>query len=165
MPMCGRESARQITETWLTPPGIINSVGTFDMDPCCPPNMPWRTAAVMLTEKEDGLATAWVGRVWLNPPWGRAATPWMTKMARHGNGIALLPARTETKMFHEFVWAKADAICFVRGRPVFFDANGKPGNGNCGAPICLVAYGKLNAHALRTCGLGPMVQWIKTEAK
>lgn len=31
-------------KTWLTPPHIIEALGPFDLDPCCPPTMPWRTA-------------------------------------------------------------------------------------------------------------------------
>ena len=32
------------TDIWLTPPDIINSLGTFDLDPCCPNNLSWKTA-------------------------------------------------------------------------------------------------------------------------
>jgi hypothetical protein len=33
--------------TWLTPLSLIQSLGAFDLDPCCPPVMPWRTATLM----------------------------------------------------------------------------------------------------------------------
>lgn len=37
-------------KSWLTPPEIINALGPFDLDPCCPPppTMPWRTATQMV---------------------------------------------------------------------------------------------------------------------
>lgn len=82
----------------------------------------------------------------------------MRKLADHGNGIALIPARTETVMFYETVWAYADAILFVRGRPHFHTVDGKRAPFNSGAPICLIAYGGDNADALWNCGLGATVQ-------
>ena len=36
------------------------------------------------------------GCVWCNPPFGREAAKWMRKMVAHGDGIVLIPARTET---------------------------------------------------------------------
>lgn len=76
-------------KTWLTPKWIIDALGHFDTDPCCPPNMPWRTADIMLTKTEDGTTAPWHGRVWLNPPYGREALPFLKRMASHlgGGGV------------------------------------------------------------------------------
>lgn len=152
--LSGHQSAKMGSDTWLTPPSILNPLGEFDLDPCCPPNMPWRTAAKMLTEAEDGLATPWAGRVWLNPPFGQQAALWLAKMAQHGNGIALIPARTETAMFYESVWPHADSVCFLKGRPHFHYPDGIRASFNSGAPIALVAYGRDNTQALRRSSLG-----------
>lgn len=74
-------------KTWLTPPHIVEALGPFDLDPCCPPNMPWRTAEQMVCRPDDGLAVDWTGkRVWLNPPYGREATPFLRRMANHEGG-------------------------------------------------------------------------------
>lgn len=84
-------------KTWLTPPNILAALGHFDTDPCCPPSMPWRTADTMLTEAENGVTALWTGRVWLNPPYGREAIPFLRRMAGHrqGGGSPLsLPAPT-----------------------------------------------------------------------
>jgi len=105
----------------------------------------------------DGLACTWHGRVWLNPPFGREAIKWMRKMAEHRNGIALIPARTETAMFYETVWGVADAVLFIKGRPHFHYVDGSRAKFNSGAPICLVAYGASNATALEKSGLGAVV--------
>lgn len=71
-------------KTWLTPPHIIEALGPFDLDPCCPPKMPWRTAEQMVCRPDDGLAVDWTGqRVWLNPPYGREAVPFLRKMAEN----------------------------------------------------------------------------------
>lgn len=74
-------------KTWLTPPEIINALGPFDLDPCCPPTMPWRTATRMVHWPDDGLKIDWTGkRVWLNPPYGREAVPFLRKMAENKTG-------------------------------------------------------------------------------
>ena len=74
-------------KTWLTPRYIIDALGPFDLDPCCPPKMPWQTAAEMVCRPADGLAVDWRGkRVWLNPPYGREAVPFLRKMAIDGTG-------------------------------------------------------------------------------
>lgn len=154
MSLSGHQSAAMKSDTWLTPPEWVKALGPFDLDPCCPPVMPWTTATRMLTEAQDGLATPWEGRVWLNPPFGNQAALWLRKMAEHGNGIALIPARTETAMFYENVWSEADSICFVKGRPHFHYQDGLRAAFNSGAPIALVAYGRDNTQALRRSRLG-----------
>ncbi len=159
--MGGHQSARQQSETWLTPPEILQALGTFTLDPCCPVGMPWKTAERMLTPEDDGLTTPWFGRVWLNPPWGRQSDPWIEKLARHGNGMALLPARTETQCFFKHVWGMADAVLFVRGRPSFHRLDGKRAKANCGVPVALVAYGFRNAWILEHSDLGVCVKWKK----
>lgn len=157
MGLSAHQSARSGSSTWLTPPNWIKELGPFDLDPCCPPDMPWQTATKMLTEREDGLTAEWHGRVWLNPPFGREAAQWLRKMAEHGNGIALIPARTETAMFYESVWTRADSVCFVRGRPHFHHANGDRATFNSGAPIALIAYGTDNTDALLDANLGAVL--------
>lgn len=89
MTIGAHQSASSRTTTWLTPPSIIDALGPFDLDPCCPPAMPWKTAALMLTKAEDGLFTPWPdsARVWLNPPYGTGEIePWLEKMALHPGG-------------------------------------------------------------------------------
>lgn len=152
--MSAHQSAKMGTDTWLTPPEWISALGPFDLDPACPPNMPWPTASRMLTEADNGLAAPWEGRVWLNPPFGQQAALWLRKMAEHGNGIALIPARTETAMFYESVWNRASGICFVKGRPHFHHQDGKRASFNSGAPIALVAYGHENTERVAHARLG-----------
>lgn len=145
-------------DEWLTPPEIIQQLGPFDLDPCSPVVRPWITAAQHYTINDDGLRKDWHGRVWLNPPFGRDAVKWMRRMVDHGDGIALLPARTETEMFYETVWKEAGAVLFIKGRPHFHYVTGERAPFNSGAPICLIAYGSRNIDALFNCGLGITVQ-------
>lgn len=159
MSLSGHQSAAMKSDTWLTPPEWIEKLGPFDLDPCCPAEMPWRTAGRMVSLPEDGLTTEWRGRVWLNPPFGREATKWLAKLVAHGNGIALVPARTETEMFFRFVWPKATAICFTGPhRPHFHYPDGRRAPFNSGAPIALIAYGPANAIALKEANLGHTVE-------
>ena len=144
-------------DEWLTPPEILKKLGRFDLDPCSPIDRPWDTARAHFTKEDDGLSKDWIGRVWLNPPFGREAAKWIRRMAEHGNGIALLPARTETAMFYDSVWDQAWAICFMKGRPHFHYVTGLRAKANSGAPICLIAYSESDVYALRNSGLGKVV--------
>lgn len=77
-------------------------------------------------------------------------------MAAHGNGIALIFARTETKAFQEHCWRSADAMLFMAGR-IKFRLPGGGVSGPAGAPSVLVAYGQPNAQALRRSGIAGYV--------
>jgi hypothetical protein len=72
----------------------------------------------------------------------------MGRLADHGDGIALIFARTETAAFFEHVWYRASAILFFRGRLTFHRPDGSLGDFNGGAPSCLVAYGAENARCI-----------------
>ena len=148
MSMGGHQSTKMISDEWLTPPEILQELGEFDLDPCSPIKRPWPTAKNHYTVLDDGLNKPWAGRVWLNPPYSREAFKWMTKLSEHGNGLALLFARTETKMFFETVWEKADAVKFIKGRLYFHRVDGVRARANAGAPSCLIAYGIKNVKIL-----------------
>lgn len=141
-------------DEWLTPPEIISSLGVFDLDPCAPtPNTrPWGTARKHYSIEDDGLTQPWEGRVWCNPPYGRETFRWMNKLEEHGNGIALIFARTETIGFHEEIWNKADAVFFFKGRLRFYKITGEQGD-TANAPSCLVIYGKPNIKTVSNSGL------------
>lgn len=160
----GHQSARMITDTWLTPPEILAVLGPFDLDPCAAPEpRPWPTAATHYTLPTDGLAEPWHGRVWLNPPYSREAVKWLRRLADHQHGTALVFARTETSWFVETVWAAATAILFLDGRVHFHYPDGTRAPANAGAPSCLVAYGIEDALRLAHSNLpGTYVdRWVK----
>ena len=91
---------RGATDSWITPKAIIDALPPFDLDPCeCIPQ-PWPCAARSYTITDHGLFQLWSGSVWLNPPYGPETGKWLGRLAAHGNGIALIFARTETDMFH-----------------------------------------------------------------
>jgi hypothetical protein len=151
------QSAAMINDEWLTPPHILAALGRFDLDPCaCTDPRPWATATEHFTRADNGLLRDWgLGRVFLNPPYGGPSVvgPWMRRIVAHGNGTALIFARTETEIFHECVWQAASAILFLKGRLFFHYADGRQASANAGAPSCLVAYGSHDAAQLAASGL------------
>lgn len=132
-------------ETWLTPPALIKALGPFDLDPATPPDMPWTTATRMLTKADDGLATPWPSKdfTFCNPPYGRDVGRWLEKSADHGNGIALIFARTETLAFQTYAFGHPNVtgVFFIAGRLKFCRVDGTEA-GSAGAPSVLVAYGR-----------------------
>ena len=99
----------------------------------------------------DGLNLPWFGMVWCNPPYGKKTGAWLDRCAKHGNAIALVFARVETKWFRKQVFNKADSLLFLDKRLTFYTAKGVPGKSNCGAPCVLIAYGKEASNRLLNC--------------
>jgi hypothetical protein len=121
------------TDKWLTPRHILDALGTFDFDPCSAPDpVAWPTAGHHVTLPDDGLTTEWFGRVWLNPPYGKAVWSWLGRLAAHGDGIALVFARTEVRGFVDTVWGLADGVLFLGRRLQFCNADTLKGVGNGG---------------------------------
>ena len=146
------QTYRGKTDDWLTPKYIIDELtqepfGAFDLDPCTPKYMPWETAKKRYSTDDDGLFHKWEGRVWLNPPYGPQTGEWLNRLCVHGNGIALIFARTETKMFFKYVWNGASSLLFLQGRLSFCypDGNQAP---PATAPSVLIAYGQDNNQCL-----------------
>jgi len=108
----------------------------------------------------------------MNPPYGTATSEWLGRMAEHNNGIALIFARTETEMFFKYVWGRAAALLFLKGRVHFHrrdgaipSSKGKAGSGGPGAPSVLVAYGDIARSRLeRLSGKGSFVTAWATSA-
>lgn len=154
MSLSSHQSAHSQSCDWLTPPGWIEALGPFDLDPCASMHQPWTTAN--LEWRSCGLDHPWQGMVWLNPPYGppKVIEPWMARMALHRDGIACIPARTETRCWFKYVWPVAELILFVKGRPHFHrPITGERAKANSGAPIALIAYGKRAAARLYASGI------------
>lgn len=148
-------------DEWLTPRHVLNALGHFDLDPCAPVVRPWPTAKQHFSIEDNGLLQPWHGRVWLNPPYGRAAVAWLDRLVLHGRGTALIFARTETEMFFRDVFEVASTLLFLRGRLHFHHVSGERAAGNSGAPSCLVAYGDKDAAILAACGLPGYCVWLR----
>lgn len=62
--------------------------------------------------------------VFCNPPYGRELPKWVKKCyeeGRHADVIMLIPARTDTRWFHDYIYGKAE-IRFIKGRLKFGNA-------------------------------------------
>lgn len=145
--MSGHQSKAPLSTTWLTPPEIIAALGgwqSFDLDPCAAPEpRPWPTARRMNAEADgDGLSIEWDGRVWCNPPYtSPGIEAWLERLARHGRGLTLIFARTETEAFQRHVWQRAHGLLFIAGRLNFYRPDGRRAIKNAGAPSVIAAYG------------------------
>ena len=141
------------SDEWYTPKSIIDSLGKFDLDPCAPVTPLWETASVMFNKNDDGLSKEWCGRVWLNPPYSRPLIEqFVKKMSDHGNGIALLYNRCDSRMFQDVIFKKATAILFMRHRIRFYKPDGTIG-GSPGCGSLLIAFGENNADILKNCDI------------
>jgi site-specific DNA-methyltransferase (adenine-specific) len=112
------------TEEWATPQDFFNALDAefhFTLDPCSTDEN--AKCVKHYTKEQDGLVQDWTGEtVFCNPPYGREMPKWIKKCYEHytGGGIAvmLIPARTDTKAFHEYIYGKAE-IRFIKGRLKF----------------------------------------------
>lgn len=131
------------TNTWLTPKWLVESLGEFDLDPCGAHG--WDLAKqTMRLPFIDGLEAEWYKRVWLNPPYGRHIGKWLNKLQQHGNGIALVFARTDTKWFHDL---KPDLIFFLKGRIKFLREDFTE-DSNAGHGSMLLCFGAENTKSV-----------------
>lgn len=178
----GHHSKKAGTVEWLTPPQTIVSLGgweSFDIDPCAPAHQPYQTARHVFSKTENGLMQRWEGRVYLNPPYANGEIEkWLARIADHDCGTALIFARTETDAFFRYVWDRATALLFMRGRINFHfgvrwrdPRSGKQyevgdrAPGNAGAPTVLCAYGENDARILAGCGIEGRFVRLKQEAR
>lgn len=144
----GRGGNAERESRWLTPRKYVEALGDFDLDPCGAPGHDLAAETYTPEKGMDGLTLPWRGLVWLNPPYGREAEPFLERMAQHQHGTALIFANTETRVWFEHVWPFASAILFLRGRVRFLDENQVEARTNSGKPSVLAAYGEADADAL-----------------
>jgi hypothetical protein len=142
------------SQTHLTPKWLLDKLGQFDTDPCAADPRPWDCARYSnIPESFNGLLQPWQGRVWLNPPFDRyQVADWVRKLAHHGDGIALLRARTETEWFKP-VWERAHGLLFLADRIKFCLPDGTEQPANSGAPVVLCAFGRRNVECLHRSGI------------
>ena len=116
------------TDLWETPQNLFDELNrefNFTLDVCAIPEN--AKCKEYYTPQVDGLSQPWFGSVWCNPPYGRTIGLWVRRgflAAKTGNAktvVMLLPARTDTKWFHDYIYNHAE-IRFLRGRLKFGDS-------------------------------------------
>ncbi len=136
---------------WYTPKWVFDELSVeFDLDPASPhDHETFVPAKTKYTVFDDGLSKPWFGRVWLNPPYGRDTGYWMSRMADHGCGIALVFSRTDALWFQESM-KRCTAMLFLSGRVAFVPGHeNKHKRSRSGAGTALFAYDDDSAIALR----------------
>lgn len=129
------------SDDWATPQDYFNLVNAefgFTLDACASESN--AKVSRFFSKEQDALAQVWDGVVWCNPPYGRQIGKWITKAyesAKQGAKVVMLiPARTDTAIWHDVIFPYASEYRFIRGRLKF-------GNSKNAAPFpsALVVFG------------------------
>lgn len=117
-------------DDWATPQDFFNNLNrefNFDLDPCA--DRFNHKCDTYFTREDNGLLQDWGGHtVFCNPPYGAKSTgDWIRKCAEESQKpnttvVMLIPARTDTRAFHEYIYGKAE-IRFIKGRLKFGGSN------------------------------------------
>ena len=108
---------------WATPQAFFDELNAefhFNLDPCSTHEN--AKCDRHFTVEDDGLSRDWGGyRVFCNPPYGRELSRWVKKCYDESRKpdtlvVMLIPARTDTSYFHDYIYHKAREIRFIRGR-------------------------------------------------
>lgn len=111
------------TDLWETPQEFFDELDAefhFTLDACALPEN--AKCARYYTPEQNGLYQPWDGIVWCNPPYGREIGSWVRRgflaSVSGATVVMLLPARTDTRWFHEYIYGKAE-VRFIKGRLKF----------------------------------------------
>ena len=113
------------TNEWSTPQDFFDELDkefNFTLDPCATSENAKCTK--YFTVEDDGLKQDWSkDTVFMNPPYGREIKYWVQKAyeesLKGATVVCLIPSRTDTKYWHDYIFGKADDIRFLRGRLKF----------------------------------------------
>lgn len=119
--------------TWATPQNFFDKVNEefgFNLDVCATSDN--AKCSEYITPEINSLNQVWDGICWCNPPYGREISNWVKKAydesQRGATVVCLIPARTDTSYWHDYIFPYASEIRFIRGRLKF-------GNSNNSAPF------------------------------
>ena len=127
------------TDMWATPQDFFNKLNeefNFQCDVCAIDDN--AKCDKYYSPEEDGLQQEWQGVCWMNPPYGRVIGDWVKKAyessLKGATVVCLLPARTDTKWWHEY--CMKGEIRLVKGRLKFGD-----GKNSAPFPSAVVVFG------------------------
>ena len=120
------------TDQWATPQDFFDKLNEefhFTLDPCADETN--HKCELYFNREQNGLIQNWGGhRVFCNPPYGSEIKHWVKKCYEETqNGVCelavmLIPARTDTRWFHDYIYKKPNVeIRFIKGRLKFGDSN------------------------------------------
>ncbi|MCR4720918.1 MAG: phage N-6-adenine-methyltransferase [Lachnospiraceae bacterium] len=117
-------------DDWGTPSYVYNYLNKefhFTLDACANKNNYKHEHYYDIAT--NGLTQDWSNEVvFCNPPYGLDQKQWLQKAYDESkNGVTtvfLIPARTDTQVFHKYIWGRAAEIRFIYGR-IKFEVNRK----------------------------------------
>ncbi|MDM0612466.1 DNA N-6-adenine-methyltransferase [Clostridium perfringens] len=145
MPNLNKELFSSKKQDWETPLNLfekLNEIFNFNLDVCAIPET--EKCKKYFTPEIDGLSQEWYGTCWMNPPYNRYQVNWIKKASeeviKHNSiVVCLIPARPDTKVWHNIIFKNADTICFLKGRLKF--SNSKE---SAPFPSAIVIFGKIS---------------------
>ena len=110
---------------WATPKDLfekLNKEFNFTLDPCATKEN--AKCDKYYTIEDDGLIQDWSNDiVFMNPPYGREIKYWVQKAyeesLKGAKVVCLIPSRTDTTYWHDYIFGKASDIRFLKGRLKF----------------------------------------------
>ena len=108
-------------QEWETPDDLFEELDKefhFTLDPCA--TLENAKCAVFYSKETNGLLQDWRQRVFCNPPFGKNVGQWVehaywnVALGYADVVVCLLPARTDTKWFHDY--CLKGEVRFIRGR-------------------------------------------------
>ena len=112
------------TDLWETPQILFDQLNNefhFNLDVCALPEN--TKCAAYYTPEMNGLVKPWYENCWNNPPYGRKIREWVKRAHNYAmegiTTVMLLPARTDTQWFHDYILNPKREIRFIRGRLKF----------------------------------------------
>lgn len=129
---------------WRTPRGIFDDLHRefrFTLDAAASDDN--ALLPTYFTEDDNGLWQDWSpGPAFCNPPYSHVSE-WVKKAAmeqqRGVTSVLLIPSRTDTAWFHDWVLPHAEEIRFLRGR-INFEADGPRIGHNAPFPSMIVVF-------------------------
>lgn len=129
------------TNEWSTPQSFFDELDkefNFTLDPCATHDN--AKCDKYYTIEDDGLLQDWSKDiVFMNPPYGREIKHWVQKAyeesLKGATVVCLIPARTDTSYWHNYIFDKADDIRFIKGRLKFGD-----GKNSAPFPSAVIVY-------------------------
>ena len=137
--------------TWETPQELfdkLNNVFNFKTDVCALPET--AKCNEYFTPEVDGLKQDWVDVCWCNPPYGRMQKDWIKKardeaLKNDATIVMLIPAKPDTKIWHDVIFKDSSVVCFIKGRLRFGSAKE-----NAPFPSAIVVFGNVTSKQIET---------------
>ena len=122
------------SDLWTTQKSLFDELNykyKFTLDPCATDDN--ALCDKYYTIKDNGLEQDWGGEiVFMNPPYGREIGKWVEKAYKESlkgaTVVCLIPSRTDTRYWHDYIFPYSSDIKFIKGRLKF-------GSGKSPAPF------------------------------